>query len=131
MVENGRPDTRHAAWVPLAASIDPGLPPESLRVLVWICGHADKERRCYPSLRKAARMLGLTRSGVQYHIRKIKGRGYLSAMKRKRPDGADSTNEYLIVYPPLSCYPPASAVLAPPGKSGTGPEGKRSIGPHT
>ena len=89
----------HFAKVPTAAICDPRVSPEALRVLAALGIYADRHGYCWPAVGTIAKRLQLTRQGVHYHLRKLKGLGHVEIERRRGPLNADRSNLYRILFP--------------------------------
>lgn len=77
-----------------------GLPHRAIAVYMYLDDRADKEGKCFPSIPTIAHQTGLSQSTVRRAIRDLCGAGFLTVSERHRPNGADSSNLYLLYHPP-------------------------------
>ncbi len=94
--------------LPSAAVCDARVSPETLRVLAAFCMYADKDGICFPATVTVAHKIGLSRQGVQYHVRKLERLRYLTVWRRQRPDGMNQVNHYQVSYPDPASVPQAA-----------------------
>lgn len=88
------------ARAPVAAIFDARLTDRQFRALCAVAAFTNaKTDSAFPSLGTIARLWGCTRQNVQARIRKACSLGYLECSRRKRPNGAHSTNMYTIRFP--------------------------------
>ncbi|WP_306150679.1 helix-turn-helix domain-containing protein [Roseovarius sp. MMSF_3281] len=66
-------------------------------VLLALANHADDEGRCYPSLKRIAKLARVTERGVQKIVKRLEDRGYLDVQINKGPKG---TNLYRVIPEP-------------------------------
>lgn len=105
--ENG-----HFSRLPAAAIYDSSVSAATLRVLAALGVYADRDGLCFPSTTTLARRLGLSRQGVQYHIKKLERLGYVMVSRRRREDGMNRPNLYQLVYPALAAEPSNEGVAS-------------------
>jgi hypothetical protein len=75
-------DLRLFAVIPIRALRDPRLKPQTFRVLAAFCSYADRTGRTWVSLERVGKDIGLGKTGVCLHVRKLKDYGYLKPAKR-------------------------------------------------
>lgn len=71
------------------------LTPQELNVLLQLLKHwwvADQNP--FPSRAALAESIGLTAQSVQRHLTKLSAAGFIESIRRKRPDGGYTSNEY-------------------------------------
>lgn len=100
--------------LPSAAVCDARVSHSTLRILAAFCIHVDKDGLCFPSVATIAKRVGLSRAGVQYHIRKLERLGYLTVDRKKRSDGMNRVNNYQVSYWDFASVP--ARVLKKRGK---------------
>ena len=90
--------------LPAAAVVDLRLSAEALRVLAVLGCYADKTGRCWPAVTTMARRLGLHRTTVQRHLRKLEGTlGHVDRTETIRETrGGWGRNRYRLSYPELA-----------------------------
>ena len=101
--------TGHFSRLPAAAVSDRRMSAATLRCLAALAVYADKDGRCFPSLKKLGTRLGVSRQAVQHHFRKLKALGYVITESQKRANGSQKVNAYQLVYH----TPPQALGLAP------------------
>lgn len=77
---NGRGWDRHPRGIAQDRRVKPG----ALRVMLALCGYADREGRCFPSQDRLANELGTTRHKVCNAISQLEDFGYLQKVRRRR-----------------------------------------------
>lgn len=107
-----RTENGHFARLPAAAVYDPSVSAATLRILAALGVYANQDGLCFPSTTTLARRLGLSRQGVQYHIKKLDRLGYIIVSRRRREDGMNRPNLYQLVYPTLAAEPSNEGVAS-------------------
>ena len=93
------------SWVPDAAFSDWSISTPALRVLGVLCRYTNKNGYCFPSQSTIAKKLGLARSTVNYHIKKLRQLGYLEVERRTTGSGGETSCLYRITAPPEADSP--------------------------
>jgi DNA-binding transcriptional ArsR family regulator len=88
-------------------------------VLLALADHADARGVCWPGVEEIARRLELDHRTVQRCLKRLAASGVIRRDPRRRADGSQSSNEYLLPIHPLAA---GEGVPAPPG-SGDVPGG--------
>lgn len=84
----------------VAAIFDNRLTDRQFRALCAVAAFTSaKTQSAFPALGTIARLWNCTRQNVQARLRKSITLGYLECSRRRRPNGADSTNMYTIRFP--------------------------------
>ena len=91
--------------VPEAAFPDWRISSSALRVLGILCRYTDKNGYCFPSQSTIAKRLGLARSTINYHIKKLRQLGYLQSERRTTSSGGETSCLYRITTPPEADSP--------------------------
>ena len=91
--------------VPEAAFPDWRISSPALRVLGILCRYTDKNGYCFPSQSTIAKRLGLARSTINYHIKKLRQLGYLQIERRTTSSGGETSCLYRITTPPEADSP--------------------------
>jgi len=91
--------------VPEAAFPDWRISSPALRVLGILCRYTDKNGYCFPSQSTIAKRLGLARSTINYHIKKLRQLGYLQSERRTTSSGGETSCLYRITTPPEADSP--------------------------
>src|SRR5688572_30765781 len=100
------------ARVSAAAIADPRLSASVLRTLAALALFANKEGETFVSLARIAEIRGLSRTAVRAHLREAARCGHHRAERRRRPNGADTSNLYRIVFAPAPEISPVARVTA-------------------
>jgi DNA-binding transcriptional ArsR family regulator len=86
--------------LPAAAVVDRRASAEAVRVLGLLGCYADKDGYCWPAVTTLARRLGLHRTTVQRHLRKLEALGYVDRAETMRASrGGWGRNRYRLSYP--------------------------------
>lgn len=72
------------------------LPHRAISVYMYLRDRADKEGKCFPSIRTIGRELGLSRSSVQRSLKDLEHSGFLTREPRFRENGSNTSNMYYI-----------------------------------
>ena len=70
-------DLRAFAVVPIRALKDARITPSTFLVLAAFCSYADQMGRTFVSHLRIGQDIGITKSGVAYHVRKLRKAGYI------------------------------------------------------
>jgi len=85
--------------LPVSAFLDQGISLPALRILGLLGNYADKDGRCFPSQSTIAKRLGLSRTTVNYHLKKLCALGYLETERRTDKTGSETSCLYRIISP--------------------------------
>lgn len=79
-----------------------GLTHGQKSVLIAIANYADEEASAYPGIKRLARMTGMSERGVQYALRELEGRGFVTTVEQFRSSGdrGQTTNRYYLARTP-------------------------------
>lgn len=72
------------------------LPHRAISVYMYLRDRADKEGKCFPSIRTIGKELGLSRSSVQRSLKDLEHGGFLTREPRFRENGSNTSNMYYI-----------------------------------
>ena len=89
-------DLRAFAVVPIRALKDARITPKTLRVLVAFCSYADHMGRTFVSQTRIGQDIGLSQSGVSWHVVRLRKFGYMTFCKPFYKDQKSTSNR--IVY---------------------------------
>lgn len=110
-------DKRKFIVIPYRAAVDRKITPGNMRALQIVCSYANKAGILWASQERMAKDIGLTKTGFNFHVRKLKKLGYLKTEHRGwRGERADTLR---IVYEPGQTLDDILAInndpaLAPP-----------------
>jgi len=110
-------DKRKFIVIPYRAAVDRRITPGNMRALQIVCSYANKAGILWASQERMAKDIGLTKTGFNFHVRKLKKLGYLKTEHRGwRGERADTLR---IVYEPGQTLDDILAInndpaLAPP-----------------
>jgi DNA-binding IclR family transcriptional regulator len=110
-VKNGKQTGERWAKLAARAVVDPTLTDACVRVLAVIGIHAGPEGIAWPSQQTIGMMVGLNRSTVCRHLKRLRERGYLDRY-RKRTTRGHYRNVYRLLYPAYAALPDATAAEA-------------------
>jgi hypothetical protein len=91
-------DLRAFAIVPIRALKDPRITPATFRVLAAFCSYADHMGRTFVSQTRIGQDVGLSQSGVSWHVVRLRKFGYMTHCKPFYKDQKSTSNR--IVYDP-------------------------------
>ena len=89
-------DLRAFAVVPIRALKDPRFTPSAFRVLAAFCSYADHMGRTFVSQTRIGQDIGLSQSGVSWHVVRLRKFGYMTFCKPFYKDQKSTSNR--IVY---------------------------------
>lgn len=82
--------------------LDAGISATAMKVWAAIARHINsKTRRGFPKRRTIAALIGMSLSAVDRALRELRRVGALVSRPRRRADGGQSSNEYLLLWQPL------------------------------
>ena len=73
------------------------LPRRALLVYLYLEDRMDSEYKCWPSVRTIARDLNVSEDTVCRGIKDLKNKGFIRVFRRRRSNGANSSNMYEII----------------------------------
>jgi DNA-binding transcriptional ArsR family regulator len=79
------PEALLLAYIPIRFDLYRALKPHLRWTLQCLVGFADRDGRCWPSIRKLAEVSGISKSSVSRHLAELTGAGYVS--RHRRPSG--------------------------------------------
>jgi len=91
-------DLRAFAVVPIRALKDPRVTPATFQVLAGFCSYADHMGRTFVSMARVGQDVGLGKTGVAYHVTKLRKAGYMVYCKPFFRNQRSTSNR--IVYDP-------------------------------
>jgi len=91
-------DLRAFAIVPIRALKDPRITPSTFRVLAAFCSYADHMGRTFVSQARVGQDVGIGKTGVAYHVTKLRKAGYMVYAKPFYRSQRSTSNR--IVYDP-------------------------------
>ena len=101
------------AIVPAEAFRDARLSLRDIQVLGLVCSHLNKDRICWPSQSRLAKMAGVSRSVVCRSLSRLNSCGYILHVERYREDGGRSTNLIRVLFSPIEAKELASPAEIP------------------
>ncbi len=113
------------------------LPPTTRLVLLMIADYANEENVAWPKYASLTRYTGLCRRSVIRAVKDLVDAGLMQRHERKRPDGSDTSNGYVLTFVPRDIKSPPSLTGTPWGdtQSKTGdsqsPPGCTTVTPRT
>lgn len=75
---------------------DDRLPSRAKAVYMYLHDRADAERKCWPSIKRIASDLNLSRSTVKRALADLERYGYIKKVLRQRSNGSSTSNLYFI-----------------------------------
>ena len=107
-VKNGKATGERWAKLAARAVVDPNLTDAWVRVLAVIGIYAGPDGVAWPSQQTIGTMVGLNRSTVCRHLKRLREGGYMDRYRRRTPRG-HYRNVYRLLYPDYAAFPEATA----------------------
>lgn len=122
-VRYAEPDVPFAQVPRWLVDLDPPLSSRAMHLYVILARHAIGEKRAIPGRRRLAGMLGVdSPNTVRVAIGELEKRGAVRSAPRYRPDGSQTSNEYVLAYaaPLGEPLPPTSTSRGGPARKSRG-----------